>query len=33
MENTLDRIVKCPFKTKMHKSRGFSHVDLTRAAQ
>ena len=33
MENTLERIAKCPFKTKMDHCRGFWWVDLTRAAQ
>ena len=33
MENTLQRIVKCRFKTKMDKCSGFWQVDLTRAAQ
>ena len=33
MENTLGRIAKCRFKTKMHKRSGFWQVDLTRAAQ
>ena len=33
MENTLERIVKCGFKTKMDKRNGFWQVDLTRAAQ
>ena len=33
MENTLERIAKCRFKTKMDKWRGFWQVDLTRAAQ
>ena len=33
MENTLERIAKCRFKTKMDKSSGFWQVDLTRAAQ
>ena len=33
MENTLERIAKCRFKTKMEKRRGFWQVDLTRAAQ
>ena len=33
MENTLDRIAKCRFKTKMDKRSGFWQVDLTRAAQ
>ena len=32
MENTLERIVKCRFKTKMDKRSGFWQVDLTRAA-
>ena len=33
MENTLERIAKCRFKTKMEKRSGFWHVDVTRAAQ
>ena len=33
MENTLERIAKCPFKNKMDKRSGFWQVDLTRAAQ
>ena len=33
MENSLDRIAKCRFKTKMDKRSGFWQVDLTRAAQ
>ena len=33
MENTLERITKCRFKTKMDKRSGFWQVDLTRAAQ
>ena len=33
MENTLERISKCRFKTKMDKRSGFWQVDLTRAAQ
>ena len=33
MENTLERIAKCRFKTKMDKRCGFWQVDLTRAAQ
>ena len=33
MEKTLERIAKCPFKTKMHKRSGFWQVDLTRAPQ
>ena len=33
MENTLERIVKCQFKTRMDKRSGFWQVDLTRAAQ
>ena len=33
MENTLERIAKCRFKTKMDKRSGFWQVDLTRAAQ
>ena len=33
MENTLERIAKCQFKTKMDKRSGFWQVDLTRAAQ
>ena len=33
MENTLERIAKCLFKTKMDKRSGFWQVDLTRAAQ
>ena len=30
MENTLERIAKCRFKTKMDKRSGFWQVDLTR---
>ena len=33
VENTLERIAKCRFKTKMDKRSGFWQVDLTRAAQ
>ena len=33
MENTLERIAKCQFKTKMNSFSGFWQVDLTRAAQ
>ena len=33
LENTLDRIAKSRFKTKMDKRSGFWQVDLTRAAQ
>ena len=33
MENTLKRIAKCQFKTKMDKRIGFWQVDLTGAAQ
>ena len=33
MENTLERIAKCRFKTKMDKRSGFWQVDLTAAAQ
>ena len=33
MENTLERINKCRFKTKMDKRSDFWQVDLTRAAQ
>ena len=33
MENTLERIAKCQFKTKMDKRSGFWQVDLTQAAQ
>ena len=33
MENTLERIANCRFKTKMDKRSGFWQVDLTRAAQ
>ena len=33
MENTLERIVKCRYKTKMDKRSGFSQVDQTAAAQ
>ena len=33
LENTLERVAKCGFKTKMDKRSGFSEVDLTRAAQ
>ena len=32
MENTLERIATCGFKTKMDKRSGFRQVDLTRAA-
>ena len=32
-ENTLERIAKCRFKTKMDKRSGSRQVDLTRAAQ
>ena len=33
MENTLERIAKCRYKTKMDKRSGFWRVDLTAAAQ
>ena len=33
MENTLKRIAKCRFKTKMDKRSGFWQVDLTRGAR
>ena len=33
MGNTLERIAKCQFKTKMDKRSGFWQVDLTQAAQ
>ena len=33
MENTLKRIAKCRYKTKMDKRSGFCQVDLTAAAQ
>ena len=33
MENTLERITKCRFKTKRDKRSGFWQVDLTRAAK
>ena len=33
MENTLECIVKCRYKTKMDKCSGFWQVDLTAAAQ
>ena len=33
MENTLERIAKCRYKTKMDKRTGFWQVDLTAAAQ
>ena len=33
MENTLERIAQCRYKTKMDKRRGFWQVDLTAAAQ
>ena len=33
MENTLERIAKCRFKTKMDKRSGFWQVDATRAAR
>ena len=33
MENTLERIAKCRYKTKMDKRSGFFQVDLTAAAQ
>ena len=33
MENTLERIANCRYKTKMDKCSGFWHVDLTAAAQ
>ena len=33
MENTLERIAKCRYKTKMDKCSGCWHVDLTAAAQ
>ena len=32
MENNLERIAKCRFKTKMDKRSGFWQVDLTRAS-
>ena len=32
MENTLETITKCGYKTKIDKRRGFWQVDLTRAA-
>ena len=32
MENTLERIAKCRYKTKMDKRSGFWQVDLTAAA-
>ena len=33
MENTLERIAKCRYKTKMDKRSGFWQVNLTAAAQ
>ena len=33
MENTLERIAKCRYNTKMDKRSGFWQVDLTAAAQ
>ena len=33
MRNTLERIIKCLFKTKMDKRRGFWQVQLNRATQ
>ena len=33
MENTLERIAKCRYKTKMDKRSGFWQVDLTAEAQ
>ena len=33
MENTLERIAKCRYKTQMDKRSGFWQVDLTAAAQ
>ena len=33
MENNLERIAKCQFKTRMEKRSAFWQVDLTRAAQ
>ena len=33
MNNTLERIAKCQFKTKMDKRSAFSQGDLTRAGQ
>ena len=33
MENTLERIPKCRYKTKMDKRSGFWQVDLTAPAQ
>ena len=33
MENTLERIAKCRYKTKMDKRGGFGQVGLTAAAQ
>ena len=33
MENTLERIAKCRWKTKMDRRSGFWQVDLTAAAQ
>ena len=33
MENTLERIAKCRYKTKMDKRSGFWQVDLTAATQ
>ena len=32
MENTLERIAKCRYKTTMDKRSGFRQVDLTAAA-
>ena len=33
MENTLERIARCRFETKMDNRNGFWQVELTRAAQ
>ena len=33
MENTLEQIAKCRYKTKMDKRNGFWQVDLTAAAE
>ena len=33
MKNTLDRVAKCRYKTKMDKRSGFWQLDLTVAAQ
>ena len=33
MENTLERIAQCRYKTKMDKQSGFWQVDITAAAQ